>query len=306
MIYYILRRIMSTLLVLLCVAIFAFALIRMAPGSPALLLVPDGASAETIREMEIYLGLDRPLYIQFFRYLSELVRGNLGVSTAYRVPVMDVIINRLPLTIKLCTAGVVLGILISIPLGIYAGAHRGKAADFFAMFFALLGQSMSPVWLGILLIYVFSVQLGVLPSMGATSWRHFIMPAIVLGYPMAAQITRIARSGMINVLGEDYITSMHAKGIRRGVILYKYALKNALIPVIVLIGLYIGSFLAGSIIAETIFGLPGIGQLTNQAVGNRDYALVQSMMVISAFLFTMVNFAVDIINSFIDPRIRLE
>jgi peptide/nickel transport system permease protein len=174
------------------------------------------------------------------------------------------------------------------------------------MFFALLGQSMATVWIAVLNIYIFSVKLGWLPSIGMGSLLHYILPVITLGYPLAAETTRIGRSGMIDTLGEDFITATYAKGIHPFEVQWKYAFKNAVCPVITLVGMRMGAFLAGAIVVETIFSWPGIGQLINSAVGNRDYQLVQSLLLVSATMFAVINLIIDIINSFIDPRIRLE
>jgi len=303
---YIGKRLLQTLLVLFIVSIFAFALIHLAGGNPALLLLPDGASDEAIKAMEHQLGLDQPLYVQYFQYMAGVFRGDLGMSTAYKIPVADIIAERLPYSVVLTMGTVLVGCSLCIPLGIIAGSNRGKAVDFFAMFFALLGNSMSAVWLAVLNVFVFSVWLGVLPSMGAESFSNIILPALTLGYPMAAEITRVGRSGMIDTLSEDYITATYAKGISRRVVNWKYAFKNALIPIITLVGMSIGSYLAGAVVVETVFAWPGIGQLTNQAVGNRDYQLVQSLLLVSATLFTLINLVVDIINSLVDPRVSLE
>jgi peptide/nickel transport system permease protein len=303
---YIGKRLLQTLLVLFIVSIFAFALIHLAGGNPALLLLPDGASDEAIKAMEHQLGLDQPLYVQYFQYMAGVFQGDLGMSTAYKIPVADIIAERLPYSVVLTMGTVLVGCSLCIPLGIIAGSNRGKAVDFFAMFFALLGNSMSAVWLAVLNVFVFSVWLGVLPSMGAESFSNIILPALTLGYPMAAEITRVGRSGMIDTLSEDYITATYAKGISRRVVNWKYAFKNALIPIITLVGMSIGSYLAGAVVVETVFAWPGIGQLTNQAVGNRDYQLVQSLLLVSATLFTLINLVVDIINSLVDPRVSLE
>lgn len=305
MLEYILKRIGQTILVLFCVSIFAFSLIRLAPGNPALLMVPDGSSEEVIAAMEEKLGLHDPLYVQYFRYITGVLTGDLGESTQYRVPVINIVKERLPNTALLAVASVVVGLCISIPLGIFAGARRGTMADFFAMFVALLGQSFSPVWLSIFLMMLFANWLGVLPAMGMGSWKNLILPVATLAYPMAAQITRVGRSGMIDTLSEDYITATYAKGISRTEVNWKYAFKNALIPIVTLVGITMGSFLSGTVIVETVFGWSGIGQLMQQSVGVRDYAMVQSLILISASLIAIINMVVDIINSFIDPRMTL-
>ena len=230
----------------------------------------------------------------------------MGTSIIYKLPVKDLIFQRLPATFKLTIITMLVCLLISIPLGIVAGSRQGTIVDFLATMFALLGQSMSTVWMGILVIYIFAVKLKWFPAMGYGTWKNFILPAMTLGYPVAAQVTRMGRSGIIDVLKEDYITATYAKGISRAVVYTKYAFKNALIPIVTIVGMQIGIYLAGAVVVETIFAWPGFGQLIFQAVGTRDYPLVQSCLLVSAALFAIVNMLVDIVNSFIDPRITLQ
>jgi peptide/nickel transport system permease protein len=303
---FILKRLGQTLIVLFCVSIISFLLIRIAPGNPARMMLPDGSPDELVRQMEIQLGLDKPLLVQYGKYMGGVLKGDLGTSTAYKTSVSSIIAQRLPATIKLTIVTMIFCLILSIPLGIIAGANQGSRTDFAAMLFALIGQSMSPVWLAVLLIFIFAVKLGWLPALGYGGFKYMILPAITLGYPVAAQITRMGRSGMIDVLREDFITATMAKGIDRRTVLTKYAFKNALIPIVTIVGMQIGTFLAGAVIVETVFSWSGIGQLTFQAVGNRDYALVQSILLISASLIALINLTVDIVNSLIDPRITLE
>ena len=303
---YIGKRILQTVIVLFFVSIFAFLLIRLAPGSPARMMLPDDATDEQIVAMEQKLGLDKPLYQQYLIYISGVLKGDLGTSTIYKQPVADIIASRLPVTGTLTFWTILVCLLVSIPLGVIAGSRQGTLTDFLAMFFAIFGQSMSPVWLGVLLIYVFASKLGWLPAMGYGGIKYVILPAITLGYPVAAEITRIGRSGMIDVLKEDYITATYAKGISRKKVLWKYAFKNALLPIITLVGVQIGVFLAGTVVVETIFSWSGLGQLVNQAVSTRDYQLVQSTLLLIATMFAIINLVVDIINSIVDPRITLE
>lgn len=303
---FILKRLLMTLLILFAVSIIAFALIRIAPGNPAMMVLPDGASQEAIKAMEVKLGLDQPIVVQYFRYIGGVLKGDLGTSIIYKLPVKDLIFQRLPATFKLTIITMLVCLLISIPLGIVAGSRQGTIVDFLATMFALLGQSMSTVWMGILVIYIFAVKLKWFPAMGYGTWKTFILPAMTLGYPVAAQVTRMGRSGIIDVLKEDYITATYAKGISRAVVYTKYAFKNALIPIVTIVGMQIGIYLAGAVVVETIFAWPGFGQLIFQAVGTRDYPLVQSCLLVSAALFAIVNMLVDIVNSFIDPRITLQ
>ena len=302
---YIGKRVLQTLIVLFFVSIFAFLLIRMASGNPARMMLPDDATEEQVQQIEIKLGLDKPLYQQYFMYMSGVLRGDLGTSTIYKQAVSKIIASRMPVTGKLTFWTIVVCLAVSIPLGVVAGSKQGTVTDFMAMFFAIFGQSMSPVWLGILLIYVFSSKLGWLPAMGYGGIKYVILPAITLGYPVAAEITRIGRSGMIDVLKEDYITATYAKGMSRKQVLWKYAFKNALIPIITLVGVQIGVFLAGTVVVETIFSWSGLGQLVYQAVSTRDYSLVQSSLLVIAAMFAIINLIVDIINSLVDPRITL-
>lgn len=303
---YILKRLGQTLIVLFFVSVFAFSLIRMAPGNPALMMLPDGAPEEAVKAMEIKMGLNQPLYIQYARYIADVLRGDLGTSSSYKTEVGPLIWARLPSTASLSLVSVAVGCMLCIPLGIIAGSNRGSAIDFITMFFALFGQAMAPVWLAVLIIFVFAVRLGWLPAIGSGSLAHYVLPVFTLAYPMAAETTRIGRSGMIDTLSEDYITATYAKGVRPFVVNWKYAFKNAICPVITLVGMRLCAFLAGALIVETIFAWPGIGQLLTQAVGNRDYALVQSLLLVCAALFALVNLVVDIVNSLIDPRIVLE
>jgi peptide/nickel transport system permease protein len=223
----------------------------------------------------------------------------------YNQPVLDIISGRLPLTIQLAVGTVLVACLMSLPLGIIAGVTKGRFIGFFAMFFALLGQSMSAMWLGILLIYIFAVRLGWLPALGTGGIEYLILPVLTMGYPMAASLTRVARSGMLDTMSEDYITATYAKGISDFQVYTKYALRNAMIPVVTIIGLDLAIQLSGSVVVESVFSWSGVGQLINQSVNTRDYSMVQAMLLISSFLFTFINFVVDVVNSFIDPRLSL-
>ena len=305
MLSYIIRRFLQTLIVLFVVTVCAFALVRLAPGNPARLMLPDEATDEQVAAMEARLGLDKPLYEQYFNYILGVLQGDLGMSTVYRQPIGRIIMARLPITVILAVGTVLLGSLLAIPLGVIAGAKRGSIIDFLSLLFALLFQSMPNIWVGVMLILIFSVELGWLPVLGGASFAHFVMPVVTLGTSMASTLTRVARSGMADTLSEDYITATYARGISRFKVYTKYALRNALIPVITLIGLNLGLYLAGSVVIETIFSMGGIGQLMNQSVNGRDYAAVQSLLLISACMFTVINFFVDIINSFVDPRLSL-
>lgn len=299
------RRLVYTAFVLLGVSVVAFFIVRLAPGNPARTMLPAGATEEQVHQMEIQLGLDKPLYEQYFLYISNVLRGDLGDSIFYSRPCAELIFERIPATVELALAATLLSLLISIPLGITAGIKKGSAIDVFTVALALIGQSMSSVWLAVLLILVFAVNLGWLPVQGYGTLRHVIMPAVTLGMPMTAMVTRMLRSGMYDVLHEDYITATYAKGISRWKIYFRYALKNALLPVVTSVGIQLASMLAGSIVCESVFGWPGIGSLSIQAISFRDYPLIQSIMLVLSAIFVLINMIVDIIYTFIDPRVKL-
>jgi peptide/nickel transport system permease protein len=304
---YIAKRLLQTLIVLVCVSIFAFLLVRLAPGNPARIMLPDQATDEMVVAMEVKLGLDKPLPEQYWMYISNVFKGDLGVSMNYRQPVLPIILSRLPVTAKIAFGTVLFGALLSIFLGVLAGSNRGKAIDFFAVSFALIGQAMATPWLAVLFIYIFSIKLGILPAIGAgDDLKYYILPVATNVTMMAAGITRIARSGMIDTLSEDYITATYAKGIRAFVVNWKYAFKNAMLPVVTMVGLNLGLFLSGAVIVETVFGMTGIGYLLADAVATRDYPMIQSLVLITAFFITIINLIVDIINAKIDVRVTLE
>lgn len=304
---FLIKRLFYTIFVMFCVSIIAFALMRLAPGNPAELMLPDGATQEQVAAMEVKLGLDKPLIPQFLIYIGNLVKGDLGMSNAYGLPCADIIIQRLPATMIITVLSAIGILLISIPLGIMAGVNKGSFIDFFSILFALLGQSLSVVWICVLLILIFSVKLGWLPAMGynGLDLKFLIMPIIAVGYKLCAIITRMARSGMVDVMSEDYITCAYAKGMSDFSVYTKYAFKNAMVPVVTVYGLQIASMLSGAVVIENTFSIPGIGSMLIKAVGLRDYPLVQSTLVVSAAMFAIINLIVDIVNALIDPRIQL-
>lgn len=303
---YILKRIGQTFIVLFAVSILSFVLIRLAPGNPAMMVLGDSATVEDIVAMEAKLGLDQPLVKQYITYIVGVLHGDLGTSIIYNKAVSSLVISRFFVSLKISMAALAFSLIISIPIAILAGTHQGKFIDFFAMAFAVLGQSMPTVWLGILNILVFAVFLGIFPAFGYEGPMSLVLPAMTLGYPFAAVVTRMGRSGMIDVLREDYITATIAKGIPRHTVYMKYAFKNAMIPIVTLVGMQIGHFLGGAVVCETMFGMPGIGQLLNLSVGNRDYFVVQALLLLIATAFAVLNLLVDIVNALIDPRIRLQ
>jgi peptide/nickel transport system permease protein len=252
------------------------------------------------------LGLNKPIFQQYTQFLWRLAQGNLGRSLHTHKPVLQSILVRYPATLELTFAALGIAVIIAIPVGVMAATRRYSWLDNGSMFLALLGVSMPNFWLGPLFIILFSINLGWLPVSGRGGWDHLILPAITLGMAMAAILTRMTRSSVLEVIHEDYIRTARAKGLRESVVIFKHALRNALIPVITLIGLQFGALLSGAVITETIFAWPGIGRLTIEAINKRDYPLVQGCILVIALSYVLVNLVTDLIYSLVDPRIRYE
>lgn len=303
---YIINRILLCFLVLIGVSLVSFAILHLSPGDPVRQLLPIGSTQEEINDLRERLGLNRPLYIQYLAYMQGVIKGDLGTSLYFKKPSIDIIKERIPATLLLTSTAFFGALLFSIPLGIIAALNKGSFIDLFAMFFALLGVSISPVWLGLLLIFFFSVRLRLLPSFGYGTLSALILPAISLGVLLAALITRLTRAGMIEVLSEDYILAIRSKGIKEKKVIYRYALKNVLIPIITIVGLqFPGVILGGAVVTEAIFCWPGLGQLAVSAIYSRDFPLIQAIILVVAGFFVGITLLVDIIYTFLDPRIKL-
>ena len=291
---------------MLGVVTVVFLIVHLIPGDPVEIMLGEQARAVDREALRHEMGLDKPIHLQYVAFLKGLVRGDLGHSLHTKQPVLTSIARRLPATIELAAAAMAVAMLLAIPLGLLAAYKKDSLVDQGSMLFALLGISMPNFWLGPLLIIVFSLKLGWFPVSGRGSLAHVVLPAITLGTAMAAILTRMTRASMLDVIKSDYITTARAKGVRESLVVLKHAFRNALIPVVTIVGLQIGSLLAGSIITETIFAWPGIGRLTIQAINARDYPLVQGCVLIIALGYVLVNFATDLLYGLIDPRIRYE
>ena len=300
---YLLRRLWQSLLVLFGVSVVVFLILHLT-GDPAALLLPPDATAEDIARFRTAMGFDDPVSVQYLRFLKGAVRGDFGESLRHGEPAMPLVVERLPATFQLAGAGLLIALGLAIPAGIISAMKRNTAVDYVATVAALLGQAMPTFWLGIMLILVFSVRLNWLPSSGRGGLEHLILPAITLGLFTAARITRLTRSGMLEVLAQDYIRTARAKGVGESPVVWKHALKNASIPIVTIVGIDLGTLLGGSVITETIFAWPGVGRLSVQAIFNRDYPVVQSAVFLLASTFVIVNFLVDIVYTYLDPRIR--
>ena len=303
---YILKRILWCFLVLIGVSVVSFGILQLTPGDPARLLLHDGATQQEVNELREKLGLNRPIQVQYLIYMQGVIKGDLGTSLYFKKPNLDLIKERIPATLLLTSAAVFGSLLFSLPLGIIAGAKQGTFIDLFAMLFALLGQAMSPVWLGILLIFTFAVKLKILPSFGYGSLQALIMPAVTLGLPLAALVTRLSRAETIDILSEDYILAIRAKGIGEKKIIMRYVFKNVLIPITTIVGLQFAVFMGGAVVTESIFSWPGLGKLAVSAIYGRDFPLVQAIMLVAATFFVSINLLVDIVYTFLDPRVKFD
>lgn len=301
---YIIRRTLVSIPVILVVSIAVFAMIFLS-GDPAVLMLPPEASEEQVAEFRHAYGFDDPFLVQYGRFMSKAVRGDFGKSLRYNQSAMELVLERLPATLQLSSASILLSVLISLPLGIIAALKRNSIVDYVASSLAVLGQSMPNYWLGFLLVYYLAVKLSLLPTSGGPGLRYVILPAVTIAFNLMALITRMTRSSMLDTLRENYIVTARAKGLVERLIIIRHALRNALLPIVTIIGLQFGYILGGAVVIETIFAWPGLGLLTIQAIYNRDYPVVQAAVLFLTLSFVVINLLVDISYQYIDPRIRL-
>ncbi|ATF12153.1 ABC transporter permease [Brevibacillus sp. HB1.2] len=305
MFVYIIRRLLQMIPVLLGVILVVFLIMQMVPGDPAVLLAGEGASAETIAKMRTQLGLDQPIMVQYAQYVFNVFQGDLGTSLRSNLPVWDEIMARLPATIELALASIFVTVVLGMIAGIVSATKQYSAADITIMVIALLGVSLPSFWLGLSLIYTFSVKLQLFPVAGWGTWKHMILPAITLGTAGAAIVARMTRSSMLDVVRQDYIRTAKAKGLRETVIIYKHALKNALIPIITVVGLQFGFLLGGTVLVESVFAINGLGRLIVDAIRMRDLPVVQGGVLIASIIFVFVNLLVDVLYRYFNKRIDL-
>jgi peptide/nickel transport system permease protein len=303
---YIVRRLLLTIPVIWGVSTLVFLFIHFIPGDPVQVMLGESARAADVEKLRHGLGLDRPLLEQYLNFMQGLLTGNLGVSIHGGQPILPTILQRLPATLELTVAAMGVALLLSIPLGVISAAKQYSLFDNGSMFIALLGISIPSFWLGPLLIILFAVNLNWLPVSGRGTWLHLILPAVTLGIHLMAILTRMTRSSVLEVLHEDYITTARSKGLREQVVIFKHALRNALIPVITIIGFQCGALLSGALITETIFAWPGLGRLTITAIQKRDYPLVQGCVLVIALSYIFINLLTDLAYAWADPRIRFD
>ncbi len=311
MLQYIFRRLLLAIPILVAVVSLVFFVVRMAPGDPAQVILGDAASQESLDALRGELGLDRPILVQYGEFMFSVLKGDLGNSLIRKQSINAIVAEVMPYTIELTLAGVLVGVIFGIPLGVFSAVFRNSVADYFTRIGSLLGLSFPAFYSGILLLLAFSVYLGWFPVVSDPNMENWgerihmlILPAMNLGLIMMAYVVRSARSSMLETLGEEYIRTAKAKGLPEFIILYNHGLKNALIPVITIIGLYLGVLVGNSVLTEIVFNRPGLGKLILAALDERDYNLLQGLMVIYAFIIVLVNLVTDLTYGMVDPRIR--
>ena len=301
---FILKRLGLAVMVALFVSLVSFLMLR-AAGDPAIAIAGEGATEVDIEFIRVQYGFDRPLALQYGSWLAGAVRGDLGVSTYFSTPVTSLLARHLPITITLGGCALVFTIVLSVPLGMLAALYPNTAMDRSALMLSVSGQAMPNFWLALVLIVVFSVWFPVLPSSGNETWRHFILPTVVLGFYATPAVMRLTRSGMLEVLRADYIRTARAKGLSPTTIMVKHALRNAVLPVVSLATVQFGYMLGGSIIIESIFALHGVGQLAWESIARADLPMIQAIVLVLSLIYVLLNLLGDLINAWLDPRIRV-
>lgn len=300
---FVLRRLLGAVPSLIVVSIFIFTLQHLAPGDPTYLVTGPVVSDEVYQRTRMQLGLDEPLPVQYWTFLSNAVQGDLGTSLLSKRPTLDLIAERLPKTLAVSLGAMALSYLIGMTAGVIAAIKRGSVWDVLVMGIATLGMAVPGFWLGLMLIMLFAVQLGWLPASGASTPSHFVLPILALGFGEAASIARVIRSSMLEAMGGDYIRTARAKGLHEQVVIVRHALRNALLPVTSILGMQIGFLLTGAVIVETVFGFPGLGRLLIDSILNKDFPVVQGVLLVIGLMIVIGNFFADVIYRFVDPRI---
>jgi len=303
---YAVRRLLLLVPVLVGVSLASFGLLQLVPGDPAIILAGQEATPEVLAQIRHEHGLDQPRAVQFLLYVRNALRGNLGISIQSRQPVSTLIAQRFPFTLRLAFLAILVSAALGVVAGVIAATHRNSPLDLAALLGSLAGISMPIFWLGLLAMLLFSVKLGWLPAGGTGTWAHMVLPAVVLGASSSAVIARMTRASMLEVLRQDYTRTARAKGVGEQAVIYRHALKNAMIPILTVFGLEFGYNLGGAVLTETVFSLPGIGRLVVEGIFARDYPVVQGTMLVVATTFVLVNLLTDIAYAFVDPRIRYD
>lgn len=304
MVRFIFIRVVYLILILIGVSVFVFALSRM-QGDPRDLYLDEYASAEQYEEWGKQMGLDKPLWIQYSIWFGNMLKGDFGKSLWHKRNALEVVVERIPATLQLTAVGFFGAILIGVPLGILSAVRRGTFLDYLGRTFALFGQALPAFWIGIMLILVFAVQLDLLPAGRRGGWQHYVLPAISLGTGPAAALLRLVRSAMLEILDSEYVKLARAKGVTNSIVIWKHALKNAIIPPLTFAGLLLAGLITGSVVNERVFAWPGIGRLAVEGIYNNDFAITATVVMLAAAGYVLINLFVDILYAIIDPRIRL-
>jgi len=301
---YLARQLVQLVVVIVGISMLSFAILHVI-GDPVLLLLPQNAGKEEFERYRKLLGLDQPIWVQYWKFVSRAVQGDFGKSWYADTPAFRLVVERMPPTIYLTLAGLGVGLAIALPLGLLAALRRHSFLDNLCTMVAVAGQALPIFWLGIMLIIVFAVRFKVLPASGYGTWEHFVMPSFCLGAFLAPITMRLVRSGVIEVMNREYIKTARAKGVREAVVVVKHAFRNACIPVITVLGLQFGQLLGGAIVTETVFAWPGVATLAVESIRNQDFPVVQCAVLLLALVIVTVNAVVDLLVAFIDPRIRV-
>lgn len=300
---FILRKLLQIILVLIIISFIVFGLVYVA-GDPVALMLPDDASQEDVELLRESMGLNEPFIVQYGVYLLNMLQGDFGESYRYGQDAMSVVLDRLPATLELAIVSIIIAIVVAVPLGVWSATRQNTSLDLVATGAAVIGKAMPNFWLGIMLILIFSVTLSIFPVSGRGTPAHVILPAITLATGIAAEMTRLIRSSMVESLSQDYVRTARSKGLRSRIVIYKHAFRNSLIPVVTIIFLQTSTLVGGTLITETVFAWPGLGQLLIQAVNTRDMAIVQSSVFIIAILVILMNLIADLLYRVLDPRIK--
>lgn len=303
MLKFIAKKLLEIIPVLIIISFIVFTLVFVA-GDPVALMLPEDATQEDINNLREALGLNDPFIVQYGNYMLGAIQGDFGDSFRYNTAALPLVLERLPATLELATASMVIAILIAIPFGIWSATRRNSVVDLFVTGTSVVAKAMPNFWLGIMLILIFSVTLGMFPVSGYGTWQHLILPAITLGTGIGAEMTRLVRSSMVDILNQDYVRTAKSKGIHRFFVIYKHGFRNSLIPVITITALQISTLVGGALITETVFSWPGLGQLLIQAVNTRDMAIVQASVFVIAILVIFMNLIADMLYRVLDPRIK--
>ena len=301
---YVLKRILHSAVTLFGVSLVVFGILRILPGDPAKMMLPEGASNAQVEQLRQQLGLEEPLYVQYGIFLSSIVRGDFGRSYQFNSPARDVVGERIWPTVHLAAAAFLLTVILGVPAGILAAAKHRTILDYGGIFLAALGQSLPNFWLGIMMILLFGVTLGWLPTSGYEGPIYLVLPAITLAAYPTALVARLTRSSMLEVLGKEYIRTARSKGLSERTVVALHAVKNASIPVVTILGLQIGVLLGGAVITESVFAWPGIGKLAVDSIFRRDFPVIQVVLIMAAAVFIVINLLVDLTYTVLDPRIR--